>query len=246
MRIGIIADIHANLPALETVLARLKADGADGWIWCLGDVVGYGPQPNECLDLLRTYDHICLPGNHEWGVLGRAERVLFNDDAGFVIDWTIAHLTPDNHTYLEKLPQTRNLPMAHFTLVHASPRDPIWEYVVEAHDAALCYPFFHTRYCLVGHTHLALAFRRAADGTVTRTEPEPGVSIPLDHERLILNPGSVGQPRNGDPRAHYAIYDTDADAIIYHRVEYPIAQTQARMRELHFPPRLVSRLEVGQ
>jgi predicted phosphodiesterase len=246
VRIGIIADIHANLPAFEVVLARLKEQDASDRLWCLGDVVGYGPYPNECLDLLRTYAHICVPGNHDWGVIGRTERVIFNDAAGFVLDWTAQQLTPTNRAYLEKLPEVIKLPIARMTLLHASPRDPIWEYVVEAEEAARCYPFFQTRHCLMGHTHLPLVFRRAADGTVTVGAPEAGQAVRLGQERLMLNPGSVGQPRNGDPRAHYAIYDSNENQLIYQRVEYPIAQTQARMRELKFPVRLIERLARGE
>jgi predicted phosphodiesterase len=245
LRIGIIADIHANLPAFEVVLAQLKEQDATGWLWCLGDVVGYGPYPNECLDLLRTYTHVCMPGNHDWGAVGKAERVVFNDAAGFVLDWTTQQLTPANRAYLTELQEVRTFPLARMTLVHASPRDPIWEYVVEPKDARVCFPFFRTRDCLMGHTHLPSVFRQADDDTVTLAEPQDQQQVRLGGDRLMINPGSVGQPRNGDPRAHFAVLDTHESTITFHRIAYPIATTQARMRELHFPERLITRLASG-
>jgi predicted phosphodiesterase len=245
MRIGIVADIHANLPAFVRVLSRLKELGATDTLWCLGDVVGYGPYPNECLDLLREYNHVCLPGNHDWGVIGRAERVLFNDAAGFVIDWTAKQLTPDNRAYLEALTPVLTPADQPFTLLHASPRDPIWEYIRDAHDATVCFPFFKTPYCLVGHTHVPAVFRQDADGIVHPSEPEADEALHPGPDRLIINPGSVGQPRNGDPRAHYAVLDTDENLLFFERVEYPLVLTQARMREYDFPLRLIHRLETG-
>src|SRR5438105_8697299 len=127
LRIGIVSDIHANLVAFEAVLEALHEAGATERLWCIGDMVGYGPQPNECLDLLRSYDHICVPGNHDYGVLGKTDRASFNADALFVLRWTDERLTTDNRQYLESLP-LRWEPDDAFTVVHASPRDPIWEY----------------------------------------------------------------------------------------------------------------------
>ena len=245
MRIGIITDIHANLPALEVALARLKELDATEWLWCLGDVVGYGPYPNECLDRLRGYPHVCLPGNHDWGAVGKAERVLFNDAAGFVLDWTAEQLTPGNRDYLVNLQEMITFPLARTTLVHGSPRDPIWEYVVEADEARVCFPFFRTRDCLIGHTHLPSVFLRGEDGAVTLHEPPAGAVVRLGGSRRMINPGSVGQPRNGDPRAHFAVLDTHEHTITFERLPYPIATIQTRMRELQFPARLISRLEHG-
>ncbi|MDQ2805983.1 MAG: metallophosphatase family protein [Chloroflexota bacterium] len=245
MRIGIVADIHANLPAFVRVLTQLKAAGAADHLWCLGDMVGYGPWPNECLELLQTHSHLCLPGNHDWGVIGRTEAVLFNDAALFVLNWTKEQLSRPNWTYLEALSLIQRVPAPPFTLVHGSPRDPIWEYLVETKDASPCFRFFDTPICLVGHSHLPLVFRKAA-GKTTVSAPSDGTVLQLGTDRLIINPGSVGQPRNGDPRAHYAILDTAAHTISFHRVVYPIVLTQARMRELDFPPLLIKRLDLGQ
>jgi diadenosine tetraphosphatase ApaH/serine/threonine PP2A family protein phosphatase len=246
MRIGIVADIHANLAAFVRVLTKLKEQGAADHLWCLGDMVGYGPHPNECLDLLREKTHLCVPGNHDWGLVGRTDAVLFNEVALWVLNWTSPRIRRDHWTYLDDLPLTVAVPDQPFTLVHGSPRDPIWEYLVEAKEAAPCFRFFSTPYCLVGHTHLPRVFRQQADGTVTLLEPEPQTVLPLGPERLIINPGSVGQPRDGDPRAHYAILDTDTQTIFFDRVEYPIVLTQARMRDEDFPPLLIERLDQGR
>jgi predicted phosphodiesterase len=245
VRVGIVADIHGNLPAFVRVITQLKEFDAADRLICLGDVVGYGPYPNECLDLLRDHDHICMPGNHDWGAVGRAERVVFYDDAGFVLDGTAGRLTAAPRAYLLGLTPRGELADAPFTLVHASPREPIWEYIVDEQDAKVCFPFFQTPYCLVGHTHRPGVFRLGAEGTVTLTEPEPSEVIHLGPERMIINPGSVGQPRNGDPRAHYAVFDTDAQTLTFERIEYPIVLTQARMRDLDFPARLIHRLAKG-
>ena len=245
MRIGIVSDIHGNLAAFETVIATLKDLTATERIWCLGDIVGYGPYPNECIDLLRTFAHVCLPGNHDWGAIGRADPNLFNTEARAVLTWTADHLTADNRAYLAGLPEILPMPDAPFTLVHASPRDPIWEYLLDPDAAAECFPLLHTPYCLIGHTHVPTVFRRGPDEVVKMILPEPTEVVRLGPQPLILNPGSVGQPRDRDPRAHCAVYDDAEQTIEFHRVEYPIPITQARMRELGFPQRLVNRLDYG-
>ncbi|HUS16388.1 MAG TPA: metallophosphoesterase family protein [Chloroflexia bacterium] len=245
MRIGIVSDIHANLPAFVRVMTKLAEYGATAHLWCIGDVVGYGPHPNECLDLLREHEHLCVPGNHDWGTIGRTDPGLFNDIALWALNWTKARLSAGNHAYLEALPMTIPLRDQPFTLVHGSPRDPIWEYLVESEEAAPNFPLFTTPYCLVGHTHLPRIFRHHADGTVTARQPQAGELLPLGPDRLIINPGSVGQPRDGDPRAHYAVLDTTAGTILFDRVEYPVVLTQARMRDWGFPAGLIARLEIG-
>ena len=246
MRIGIISDIHANFVALETVLAKLKEVGATTRLWCLGDVVGYGPHPNECIDLLRTHEHICLPGNHDWGCIGRADPNMFNTEARFVLEWTAAHLNADNRDYLAALPEIVPMPDVPFTLVHASPRDPIWEYLLEPQAAAECFPLIDTPYCLVGHTHVPAVFRQApGDETVKMVLPEPTETVRLGAARLIVNPGSVGQPRDHDPRAHYAVFDSDENTLQFGRIDYDIAATQDAMRALDFPRRLITRLDYG-
>jgi predicted phosphodiesterase len=245
VRIGIVSDIHSNLAAFETVLEALQKAGATERLWCIGDMVGYGPHPNECLDLLRSHDHICVPGNHDYGVIGKTERANFNADALFVLRWTDSVLTPDNRGYLEGL-RPRWIPDEEFTVVHASPRDPIWEYLLEAQAARECFPYFNTPYCFVGHTHVPVVFRQAGeDGPVKLIQPEPDEQVRLGESRLIINPGSVGQPRDGNPQAAYGILDTEQHTFEFHRLDYPIPVTQAAMRELNFPRRLISRLDYG-
>ncbi|MCI0396050.1 MAG: metallophosphatase family protein [Chloroflexi bacterium] len=242
MRLLIISDIHANLTAFETVLAH--AQNQWDFIWCLGDLVGYGPDPNECIELLRQYDHLSLSGNHDWAVLGRLDIYSFNADARAAIFWTQDTLKEENRLYLEELP-----PMVvrePFTLAHASPRHPVWEYILEPATAEANFDYFDTPYCLVGHTHNPIIFAqddygRAAIVPANYSQPVELKGAP----RLIINPGSVGQPRDSDPRAAYAILDTEKMTWEHRRIEYPIEKTQERMRHHNLPYRLIVRLEYG-
>jgi diadenosine tetraphosphatase ApaH/serine/threonine PP2A family protein phosphatase len=246
VRIGIVSDIHANLAAIEVVLGALRQAGATERLWCIGDMVGYGPHPNECLDLLRSYDHICVPGNHDFGLLGKTSIENFNADARFALEWSEGVITPENRAYLDALP-LRWLPdESNFTVVHASPRDPIWEYLLDTQAAHECFPYFDTRYCLVGHTHVPVVFRQVEEnGPVKLAQPEDGEIVRLADARLIMNPGSVGQPRDGNPQAAYAILDLEQGTLEFRRIDYPIAVTQDAMRKLNFPRRLISRLDYG-
>lgn len=263
MRIGIISDVHGNYAALRAVLDHM---GEVDSLWCLGDLVGYGPQPDECIEAVTSRPHLCIPGNHDWGMLGRLDIEAFNRDARTVLEWSRKHLAPAHLTYLEALPVTMKVFGQSFTLVHASPRDPMWEYLLDLFDAAECFPLFHTRYCFVGHTHVPLIFRDM-EGVVKAAIPEPGEVMELNvwpkleavdkdgGPRMIINPGSVGQPRDGDPRAAYMVLDIPEAATLadwdwtakltFWRVEYPIGETQDLMRSLAFPPRLISRLDLG-
>jgi len=242
MRILIVSDIHANLAAFEAVLADAGAVDA---VLCLGDIVGYGPDPNECIARLRALNPIVsLSGNHDWATLGKLDVEDFNGDAQKAIRWTQAVLTPEHRVYLAGLPPNGQL--GDFTLAHASPRYPVWEYILDTVTAAENFEHFNTPYCLVGHTHAASIFQQiGANGNCDLLVPEYGVSLELGEQRLILNPGSVGQPRDADPRAAYAILDDAAHTWEARRVAYPIEQTQARMREAGLPRRLIARLSYG-
>lgn len=154
MRVLIISDIHANLTAFETVLA--DAEGKWDEIWCLGDIVGYGPDPNECVELLQEHKHLSLSGNHDWAVLDRLDIFTFNADARDAITWTTDQLTTENRAYLDALPSL--LVLEPFTLAHASPRHPVWEYILDQNTAAANFPCFSTPYCLVGHTHAPIIY----------------------------------------------------------------------------------------
>jgi predicted phosphodiesterase len=241
MRLLIISDIHANLTAFEHVLA--DAEGEWDKIWCLGDLIGYGPDPNECVALLRQHDHISLSGNHDWAVLGKLDANTFNHEARQAIDWTRAALTEETRDYLDALPTMRV--DGAFTLANASPRQPVWEYILDAHTAAINFDYFDTNYCLVGHTHVPIIFESQDPNTIVLHPPNYDGVIELNGMRVIINPGSVGQPRDSDPRAAYAILDLDEMTFEYRRVIYPVAETQARMRAAGMPSRLIKRLEFG-
>jgi len=243
MRYLVISDIHANLTAFETVLNDAGSLGEDyDFVWCLGDVVGYGPDPNECVDLLRSMPHLCLAGNHDWAALGRLDIRSFNADARKAVQWTRDTLTPENLAYLEALPTT--FVLGEFTLAHGSPREPVWEYILDPLVAALNFAHYQTTYCLVGHTHTPVTFKMI-NGTCEAVAPEYRHSLVLDGHRQIVNPGSVGQPRDSDPRAAYAILDIEKVAFEHRRVEYDISSVQSRMRAADMPDRLVARLEHG-
>ncbi len=243
MRYLIISDIHSNLAAFEAVLADA---GSFDKVWCLGDVVGYGPDPNECVEQLRALPHVCVVGNHDWASLGKMDTEDFNPDAKKACQWTREQLSPSNLEYLETLPQS--LVEGDFTLVHGSPRHSIWEYILYPSIAEANFEHYDTRFCFVGHTHVPIIYRHSPENpaqacdTVIPPLDDPFV---LGEERLIINPGSVGQPRDGDPRASYAIFDSDELTLEYRRVSYPIAITQTRMVEKDLPARLIIRLGYG-
>lgn len=241
MRILIISDIHANLTAFEAVMA--DAEGQWDTIWCLGDLVGYGPDPNECVELLCQFDHISLSGNHDWAVLGKIDINSFNDNARAAVKWTQNALKESNRDYLESLPTMMVEPP--FTLAHASPRQPVWEYILDPYTAAANFPFFDTPYCLVGHSHVPILFEQEDANNIMPVAPIYGESIHLNANRLIINPGSVGQPRDHDPRAAYAMLDTETMSWEHRRVSYPVEETQERMRMAGMPSKLIKRLEWG-
>jgi predicted phosphodiesterase len=243
MRCLVLSDIHSNLEAFETVL---KDAGPVDQVWCLGDVVGYGPDPNACVELLRSLPHLCIAGNHDWATLGKLDLNDFNPDAREANLWNRERLVPDNLSYLEALPE--KLVQGLFTLSHGSPRHPIWEYIIYTSTAQANFPFFDTPYCLVGHTHTPVIFamhNQDDQEVYLALPPVIGETMSLKGGRYIINPGSVGQPRDGDPRASYALLDLEELNIEYRRVEYPVDKTQAKMMEYNLPLRLVLRLGYG-
>lgn len=243
MRYLIISDIHSNLAAFEAVLADA---GSFDKVWCLGDMVGYGPDPNECVERLRDLPHICVAGNHDWATLGKLDIKDFNPDAQKACLWTREQLSPSNWRYLEALPE--NLIEEGFTLVHGSPRYPIWEYILSLSIAEANFEYFDTRFCFIGHTHVPIIYRHHPQNpnrTCDALMPSPDARLVLGENRLIINPGSVGQPRDGDPRASYAILDSDELTLEYRRISYPIEETQARMMKMGLPVRLIMRLAYG-
>jgi predicted phosphodiesterase len=245
MRYLVISDIHANLTALETVLADAGQLGQDyDFVWCLGDVVGYGPDPNECIDRLRSLPHLCIAGNHDWAALGRLDIRTFNADARKAVGWTRETLTDENLAFLEALPIT--FVLGDFTLAHGSPREPVWEYILDPLIAALNFSYYQTPYCLVGHTHTPVIFKMAGErGECDAVAPDYNMRVRLNGSRQIINPGSVGQPRDSDPRAAYAILDADNMTWEYRRIPYDYKLVQQRMERSDMPERLINRLEHG-
>lgn len=243
MRYAIIADIHANLAAFAAVLDDIERRGGVEEIWCLGDVIGYGPDPHQCIELLRQYKHICIAGNHEWAAIGKIGISEFNPDAAAACRWTAEQLRPEDVKYLSDLPLVRE--RDEFTLVHGSPREPVWEYLLSVSNARENFAFFQSQFCLVGHSHVPLAFVSDETEGCSLKRLSPNIKLALGKNRLIVNPGSVGQPRDSDPRASYSIYDTEARVATLYRVNYDIGATQAKMTAANLPIRLVARLSFG-
>ena len=239
MRICVLSDIHGNVPALEAVLAAIGPVDA---IWQLGDIVGYGPEPDETISTLERNGAQGVRGNHDAAALGLIDVDAFNDDARTAVLWTAGRLTERSRAWLQGLPE--KVREERFTLAHGSPRDPIWEYVYSMPVARANFAALETRHALIGHTHVPLVFRED-DGLVEVLSPTHGSRLLLDERRTILNPGSVGQPRDGDPRASAMTLSTDTGEVEWHRVPYPIEETQRRMREAGLPPRLIARLSHG-
>ncbi len=244
MRYAIVSDIHANLEAFTAVLEDIEKRGGVQKIFCLGDIVDYGPNPHECIELLRLRDHIAVSGNHDLAAIGKMDTTDFYLDAVAANLWTSRQLTPTDIGYLQGLPSVIDL--ADFTLVHASPRDPAWEYVTSPEVAGENLPYFKSPFCLVGHTHKPVIFRYQEDGGCSRDQFPEDTELALGQDRLMLNPGGVGQPRDGDPRASYAIYDNESMVVRLYRVVYDIAATQAKMLKCGLPVGLISRLSYGR
>jgi len=246
MRVAIVADVHSNLEALEAVLRHAEGEGALEQVWCLGDIVGYGPDPSPCLALLRQYGAVCVPGNHDVAAIGLLPTDDFNPDAAVANAWTARQLAPDERLYLENLVHV--IRQGDFTLVHGSLRWPIWEYLYSPEVAQAHLQRQETPFSLVGHTHVPLLVvedERSPEGC-QMYYLEDGTAFKLGDQRLIINPGGVGQPRDGDPRAAYAVYDDEALTITLYRLEYDIAATQQKMAAAGLPRWLIQRLSLGR
>ena len=243
MRVAVVSDIHSNLHALEAVLAAIEAEAPDE-LWCLGDLVGYGPRPNECCALIADRADVCLAGNHDLGVLGTIDLVEFGGEAGIAAGWTRDVLDPEARALLEPLEPKGT---AHgVALYHGSARDPVWEYVLSDEAALATLEIAGSPLVLVGHSHVALRVARSGDGDLDGGLAPAGTELALADVQALLNPGSVGQPRDGDPRAAYLVLDLDARRASFRRVEYDIQRTQREIREAGLPELLAARLELGQ
>ena len=243
MRVAIVSDIHGNRQAFEAVLDAIEASDCEE-MWCLGDLVGYGADPDACVELARLNAAICLAGNHDMGVRGDLPLEQFSRGAAVAARWTQQTITAETRDYLNGLEPV--MLDEQVGLFHASPRDPVWEYVLSALQADLCLDAQSHRICLIGHSHVALSFCRvpgeAASGQ-TRTD---GEELDLGQGEWLVNPGSVGQPRDGDPRAAWLELDLDGADAVFHRVEYDIDSAAAAIRAARLPDSLAERLFYGQ
>ena len=239
-RIAVISDVHGNRHALDAVLAEIDRERPDA-VWCLGDTVGYGPRPNECCDGVRARADVCLVGNHDLAVLGLVDVAEFNHDAAAAVTWTRSALTAESRAFLETLRPEARADGAE--LYHASPRDPVWEYVLSDEAGVAALEATDAPVVLVGHSHIALEL--LLDRGVLQLAPV-GTQIDLGAGRWLLNPGSVGQPRDGDPRAAWLLLDLDRRFAAFRRVPYDVGATQTESRAASLPESLALRLQLGQ
>ncbi len=263
MRVLIVSDIHANLVALEAVLRDAERGGSVGAVWSLGDCVGYGPQPAECIARLKGFEAVMVAGNHERAATGAIGTEDFNPDAAAAAQWTKARLTEDERAFLDTLPEVATSSVVEtglrparddaasppFTLVHGTLRWPIWEYLYSREAALGHLALQQTPFGLVGHTHVPMLVieELQSEERCRLLHLDDGDNVDLDPKlRIVLNPGSVGQPRDGDPRASYAVLDTDSNSIALRRVEYTIETTQKLMAEARLPRGLIERLAAGR
>jgi predicted phosphodiesterase len=242
--IGVIGDIHSNLTAFKAVFSYLSEVSK---VWCLGDIVGYGPNPEECLEHLTKFDHITIAGNHDLGAIGKIDLMTFNTDARIACAWSGEKLSQQGQQFLADLPLTLN-PKPEILLVHGTPNDPVWEYLLSAWQADAILTERNEKFVFVAHSHLPFVIEKVDQEPSVFKPIQPGETITLDQKesvRYIINPGSIGQPRDGDPRASFMLFDLDNSKLKYYRVAYQISETQERMRQAGLPRFLIERLAVG-
>ncbi len=241
MTILVISDIHANQTALEAVL---RDAGEVDAVWCLGDLVGYGPDPNECINRVRQLPNlVCMLGNHDAAALGQIDIEAFNTEARLSIQWLLSTLSEASLDFLGGLPQKKVI--GQVTLAHGSPRNPVWEYILDIRTARRNFDFFDTSFCFIGHTHLPIIYQLDEEqNNVSLIFSEPGERRPLV-KRALLNPGSVGQPRDHNPLASYALFNPNANTWENHRIAYDVHSVQSRILEAGLPSRHALRLAEG-
>jgi len=239
MRILVFSDVHSNLTALDTVLER--EHNVDAY-WCLGDIVGYGPDPNECIERVRNLPNlVCVRGNHDAATLGDVDQHTFNHEASLAITWTKRVLNAESKEFLLSLPEKEV--MGDITIVHGSPRNPVWDYVMDFMTAMRTFIYFDTTICMVGHTHVPAIWRESADKAPTG--PVPDFNKTKITSKTMLNPGAVGQPRDHNPQASYALFDPDNFTWELRRIPYDIGSTQSRIKKSGLPWRNALRLAEG-
>ncbi len=242
-KILLVSDIHSNLSALNTVVEDAQVNGAFDAVWSMGDAIGYGPRPNECIERLIELNAVSVVGNHELAAVGQISTDDFNPYARAAAEWTASVLSAKSRRFIDQLERYRT--KGRFTLVHGSPRNPVWEYIIDHRVALSNLSSLETPVCLHGHTHLPAAIG-FIDGLAAEGNSMPGAPTSLAAGQWFMNPGSVGQPRDGDPRAAYALLDTDSLTVEFFRVEYDIEKTQREMEAAALPDVLIRRLSIGR
>jgi predicted phosphodiesterase len=243
MQVAICTDIHGNRHAFEAVIAAAEAAGADE-LWCLGDLVGYGAEPDACVALASEHCAIVLAGNHDLAVVGILSLEDFSRGAALAAMWTRETISEQTHDFLHALkPEGDGFG---YGLFHASPRDPVWEYVLSGLTAELCFDSTSYRVSFIGHSHVALSFNRPEGEPATGQTRRQGIELDISAGEWLINPGSAGQPRDGDPRAAWLLLDTEAETVTYQRTDYDIAGAQAAIRAARLPDSLAERLQYGQ
>jgi predicted phosphodiesterase len=247
MKVAVISDIHSNRHAFEATLEAI-ADSDAAELWCLGDLVGYGAEPDACVELAREHAAVCLAGNHDLAVTGEISLEDFSRGASLAAQWTREVISPDNLAFLAGLrPQgEEGSAGGSLGLYHASPRDPVWEYVLSALLAELCLDEQSHRICLIGHSHVALSFVRVEGELATGEPRRDGARLDVASGEWLLNPGSIGQPRDGDPRASWLLLDLAEATVSFQRTDYDVAGAAAAIRAARLPDSLAERLEYGQ
>jgi diadenosine tetraphosphatase ApaH/serine/threonine PP2A family protein phosphatase len=243
MRIALLSDVHGNLPAFEAVLADVDSESTEE-IWCLGDLVGYGASPEECIELARERCDLCLAGNHDLVVTGEIDIADFSSSAAAAAQWTKENIGAEALEFLSSLRPEQD--GREIGLFHASPRDPVWEYVLSGWQADECMKAMAARVGAIGHSHVALWFRRTGEDQVEGAPAEGGVEQDLSDGGWLINPGAVGQPRDGDPRAAWLLLDTEEWSAEWRRVEYPIDEAAGAIEKAGLPMVLAQRLYNGQ
>jgi len=242
MKLGLFSDVHSNLEALKAVLAVFKDAGVTRYV-CCGDIIGYGPDPNKCVELVRGLKPLCVAGNHDYGLVGRTPTSGFNQSALQALDWTREQITRTNRLYLENLPLTER--MNQLFVVHAAPSEPAdWPYLLSLHEAEEEMDYYAETVCLVGHSHYPFAVERVPGEPAHFILQESFEVRPA--AKYIINLGSVGQPRDGDPRAACMVYNLRANTMMFHRVAYDVAAAQKKIRAAGLPDYLASRLAAGR
>jgi len=245
-QVAVISDIHGNLEALKVVIEDIEAHRIKR-VWCLGDIVGYGPQPNECIELLGKLQLTSVAGNHDLGIIGRLDLDYFNAPGQTALKWQRRRLDLKNANFLKGL-TVQERPTPDIIMVHASLRNPTWEYIYSAGIAAANFKHLDMKVCFFGHTHLPIIYRREENMELKTVEPPINEEYGLvnDESLWMINPGSVGQPRDNNPQAAYLIFDRKKMKLESRRLDYPIIKTRELIREYGLPPYLSERLVVGR